>query len=149
MINIRKATVEDIDCIAEFQRKMAFETETLKLDPEILSKGVSAVFSDPEKGFYLMAEAEGLLVGCMMLTPEWSDWRNGWFLWIQSLFVEPGFRGKGIFKAMYRHVKSEVLKSGEYLGLRLYVVRTNEKAMAVYTKIGMDGSHYKLFEWVK
>jgi GNAT superfamily N-acetyltransferase len=149
MITVRKATISDIGCIAEFQMKMALETESLDLDREVINKGVSSLFADPAKGHYLIAESNNEAVACMMLTPEWSDWRNGWFLWIQSLYVLPDFRKKGIFKAMYHHVKSEVLKSGEYMGLRLYVVRTNEKAMAVYSTIGMDGDHYRMYEWVK
>jgi len=149
MINIRKATISDIDRIAEFQQIMASETEAISLNAAILFKGVSAVFADPSKGFYLVAESDGKVVASMMLTPEWSDWRNGTFLWIQSLFVDAGFRNKGIFKAMYRHIKSEVLASDKYLGLRLYVVRTNKNAMEVYSRIGMDGEHYRLYEWVK
>lgn len=149
MINIRIASITDIDRIAEFQRMMAFETEALDLDPAILLKGVSAIFNDPGKGFYLVAESGDSVVASMMLTPEWSDWRNGIFLWIQSLYVEPGSRKKGIFKAMYRHIKSMVENSEEYLGLKLYVVRDNKSAMEVYTKAGMDGDHYRLFEWMK
>jgi GNAT superfamily N-acetyltransferase len=107
------------------------------------------VFDHPGKGFYLIAESEGESAGCMMLTPEWSDWRNGKFLWIQSLYVEPRFRQKGIFKAMYRHVQMIVAGSDEWMGLRLYVVRNNLKAMEAYSKVGMDGDHYRMFEWVK
>lgn len=149
MIHIRKAEHRDIKTIAEFQQKMALETESIVLDAELITHGVRAVFDDPSKGYYLVAEFENKTVACTMLTPEWSDWRNGWFLWIQSLYVEPGFRLKGIFKAMYRHVQTEVQNSEIYKGIRLYVVRTNVRAMTVYSKAGMDGDHYRLFEWVK
>jgi GNAT superfamily N-acetyltransferase len=149
MISIRKATILDISLIAEFQQKMALETEGIILDRNILNRGVTSVFDHPGKGFYLIAESEGESAGCMMLTPEWSDWRNGKFLWIQSLYVEPRFRQKGIFKAMYRHVQMIVAGSDEWMGLRLYVVRNNLKAMEAYSKVGMDGDHYRMFEWVK
>ena len=149
MITIRKATTADIDRIAGFQQKMALETESLELDIKILSKGVEAVFQNPEKGFYLVAEMNRKVIACTLLTPEWSDWRNGTFLWIQSVYVEPAFRKKGVFSKMYSFVKELVLNSPEYLGLRLYVVMNNKIAQEVYTRTGMDGDHYKLYEWVK
>lgn len=149
MITIRKAILSDIPCIVGFQQKMALETESLKLDTITLSIGVEAVFQNPEKGFYLVAEYDGLVVGCTMLTPEWSDWRNGTFLWIQSVYVEPACRKKGVYSKLYSFVKELVLNSPEYLGLRLYVVMNNKVAQEVYSRTGMDGDHYKLYEWVK
>jgi L-amino acid N-acyltransferase YncA len=149
MITIRKAITDDILRIAEFQHKMAQETESLALDQEILLRGVKAVFNDPNKGFYLVAEINHVVVACTMLTPEWSDWRNGTFLWIQSVYVEPSFRKKGIYSKMYSFVKNLVMDSSEYMGLRLYVVMNNKIAQEVYSRSGMDGDHYKMFEWVK
>ena len=149
MITIRKANTEDLDRIAEFQCKMALETESIELDKERLLKGVKAVFSDPDKGFYLVAETDELVVACTLLTSEWSDWRNGTFLWIQSVYVDPAFRGKGIYSKMYSFVKDIVLNSPDFLGLRLYVAMNNKIAQAVYSKTGMNGDHYKLYEWVK
>jgi predicted GNAT family acetyltransferase len=149
MIIIRKAVVKDITRIVEFQQKMAFETESLRLDPEVLLKGVESVFADPTKGFYLVTETDQTIVACTLLTPEWSDWRNGTFLWIQSVYVEPNYRKKGIYSKMYSYVKNLVLNSPEYLGLRLYVVMNNKSAQEVYSRTGMDGDHYKLYEWVK
>jgi L-amino acid N-acyltransferase YncA len=149
MIIIRRAYKEDITRIAEFQQKMALETESLCLEPEVLLKGVESVFTDLTKGFYLVAETDQTIVACTMLTPEWSDWRNGTFLWIQSVYVEPNFRKKGIYSKMYSFVKELVLSSPDYLGLRLYVVMNNTVAQEVYSRTGMDGDHYKLYEWVK
>ncbi len=149
MITIRRANTKDISCIAEFQQKMALETESLELDKVTLSKGIRAVFQNPALGFYLIAEYEGLVVGCTMLTPEWSDWRNGTFLWIQSVFIDPDYRKKGVYSHLYGFIKDLVLRSSEYLGLRLYVVNDNIVAQEVYRRSGMDGNHYRLFEWIK
>ncbi len=149
MITIRKAHNTDIKLIAEFQYKMALETESISLDQDMLFKGVQSVFDDPNKGFYLVAEMNREIVACTMLTPEWSDWRNGTFLWIQSVYVVPEYRKKGVYSKMYSFVKNMVFDSPEYLGLRLYVVMNNKEAQEVYTRTGMDGNHYKLFEWVK
>jgi len=149
MITIRKAITVDITSIVESQQKMALETESLKLDPKILKRGVQSVFDDPNKGFYLVAEIDQKVVACTMLTPEWSDWRNGTFLWIQSVYVDPAYRQKGIYSKMYFFVKNLVLNSPEYFGLRLYVVMNNKVAQEVYERTGMDGNHYKMFEWVK
>jgi ribosomal protein S18 acetylase RimI-like enzyme len=149
MIIIRKAIVKDITRIVEFQQIMALETESLHLVPEVLLKGIDSVFADPAKGFYLVAETDQTVVACTMLTPEWSDWRNGTFLWIQSVYVDPAYRQKGIYSKMYSFVKNLVLNSPEYLGLRLYVVMNNKVAQEVYSRTGMDGDHYKLYEWVK
>jgi predicted GNAT family acetyltransferase len=149
MITIRKAVAEDETRIAEFQHKMALETESLELDQAILLRGVKKVFADPNKGFYLVAEIDHNVVASTMLTPEWSDWRNGTFLWIQSVYVDPAYRQKGIYSKMYSFVKNLVLNSPEYLGLRLYVVMNNKVAQEVYSRTGMDGNHYKMFEWVK
>jgi GNAT superfamily N-acetyltransferase len=149
MIIIRKALKQDVTLIAEFQQKMARETESLHLDPEVLIKGVDSILDDPGKGFYLVAEIDKTIVACTMLTPEWSDWRNGIFLWLQSVYVEPNFRKKGIYSKLYSFVKDLVLKSPEYLGLRLYVAMNNSVAREVYSRTGMDGDHYKMYEWVK
>jgi ribosomal protein S18 acetylase RimI-like enzyme len=149
MITIRKALVHEAAMIARFQQLMALETESLSLDPEIVLKGVESVFSDPAKGTYMVAETDQKLVACMLLTREWSDWRNGTFLWIQSVYVDPAYRKQGIYSQLYSHIKELVLNSNEYLGLRLYVVMNNTVAQKTYSSTGMDGDHYKLFEWIK
>lgn len=149
MITIRKANANEAELIAHFQQQMALETESLRLDPELVLKGVESVFSDPAKGTYMVAEMDQQVVACTLLTPEWSDWRNGTFLWIQSVYVDPAYRKQGIYSHMYSHIKELVLNSNEYLGLRLYVVMSNTVAQKAYSGNGMDGDHYKLFEWIK
>ncbi len=148
-MKIRKAIADDIPLIAEFQQKMAYETEELTLDEKVLLDGVGNVIRDPSKGFYLLAEDGDLVVGSMLLTPEWSDWRNSLFLWIQSLYVIPAYRKRGVFRTMYEHVRSLVEASAEYAGLKLYVDKDNTPAQAVYRRVGMKDSHYNLFEWNK
>ena len=146
---IRNATTDDVSVIAGFQQKMAGETENLSLDETILIKGVTRVFQDPSKGFYLVAMENESIIASMLLTPEWSDWRNSLFLWIQSLYVLPEYRRKGVFRKMYDHVKQLVLDSDAYAGIKLYVDQNNQRAQEVYKQVGMDASHYKLFEWNK
>ena len=149
-IKIRPGLLFDIDTIADFQVKMAFETENgLKLDLPTVHKGVSAVMDDPSRGKYWLAEVDGDVVGCLLTVPEWSDWRNGTVLWIHSVYVKPDFRKHGIFKALYSHLKEMTTQSNDYRGLRLYVDKTNVNAQKVYEKLGMDGSHYLTFEWMK
>lgn len=148
-VAIRPGLLFDIDTIADFQLKMALETENLKLDSSTLSKGVSAVFDDPAKGKYWIAEVEGKVVGCLLTVPEWSDWRNGTVLWIHSVYVVPEFRGHGVFKKLYLHLKKMVEESTDLRGLRLYVEKTNQRAQKVYEGLGMSGEHYHLYEWLK
>jgi GNAT superfamily N-acetyltransferase len=148
-ITIRPGLLFDIATIADYQLKMAFETEALKLDPETVNKGVSAVFDDPAKGKYWLAEVEGNVVGCLLTVPEWSDWRNGTVLWIHSVYVLPDFRGQGVYRKLYQHLKDMVEKSSDLRGLRLYVDKSNTKAQKVYEVLGMSGEHYHLYEWLK
>ena len=148
MIEVRYATREDIPYIIEFQKQMAIETEDLTLNDKKISKGVEAVFDDPGKGFYIVSTNNSQVVSSMLITAEWSDWRNGYFLWIQSLYVIPSFRKQGIFRKMYHYVKQSVIESETYLGLRLYVEKNNKSAMDVYTNVGMQGSQYKMYEWI-
>ena len=149
MITIRKAVASDIHVIAEFQRKMAFETEQMELDPDLVTTGVGSVISDPAKGFYLVASSGNETVACMLLTYEWSDWRNGMYLWIQSLFVSPDFRNQGVFKKLYQHAQNLVMGSDETIGLKLYVDSSNFTAQKAYEKAGMEISHYQMFHWNK
>lgn len=146
---IRNATIKDVSIIAGFQQRMAGETENLSLDEIILIKGVTKLFQDPSKGFYLVAIEDDAIVASMLLTPEWSDWRNSLYLWIQSLYVLPEYRRKGVFRKMYEHVKQIVLDSEAYAGLKLYVDQNNVSAQEVYKQVGMEASHYNLFEWSK
>lgn len=148
-IKIRPGLLFDIPVIAEFQCKMAFETESMKLDPPTVDKGVSAVFDDPSKGKYWLAEADGQVVGCLLTVPEWSDWRNGTVLWIHSVYVRPDFRKNGVYRKLYSHLKNMVEESKDLRGLRLYVDKSNANAQKVYEALGMSGEHYHLYEWLK
>lgn len=148
-IKIRPGLLFDVSVIADYQYKMALETENLKLDPPTVEKGVNAVFDDPSKGKYWVAEVSGEVVGCLLTVAEWSDWRNGTVLWIHSVYVKPEFRQYGVYRKLYNHLKTMVEESRELRGLRLYVDKTNEKAQKVYEALGMSGEHYHLFEWLK
>jgi len=149
-IKVRVGLLFDTDTIADFQVKMAKETENLELDPDTVHKGVSAVFDNPEKGKYFVAEANGEVVGCLLTVPEWSDWRNGTVLWIHSVYVIPAFRSQGVFKMLYENLVTMVNSPDNDLrGLRLYVEKANTNAQKVYEKLGMSGEHYHLYEWLK
>jgi GNAT superfamily N-acetyltransferase len=148
-IDIRSGRREDIEQIAEFQVRMAQETEGMHLGLETVTCGVSAVFDDPSRGQYWVAETESGPVGVLLTVPEWSDWRNGTVLWIHSLYVLPEWRGKGVFRALYDQLRNKVLASNSLKGLRLYVDRRNGHAQAVYGQLGMTAEHYQLFEWMK
>jgi RimJ/RimL family protein N-acetyltransferase len=149
MLQCRNADLRDHETIARFQIAMALETESLKLDPAICSKGVRAVFDDPRKGRYFVCEKDGKTIASLLIIPEWSDWRNGEVWWIHSVYCTPEERGTGAFRALYDHVKSHVQGDENLRGLRLYVDKTNVSAQKVYRKIGMTDEHYSLFEWMK
>ncbi len=146
-ITIRIATASDADALIAFNQSMALETEGKQLEPDILSKGVNAVFIDERKGFYVVAESsDGKVVGGLMITFEWSDWRNQWFWWIQSVYVLPEYRNRGIYRKLYEFVKSKARQEGSVYGFRLYVDKENITAQKVYEKLGMKESHYLMFE---
>ena len=149
MITVRKANPGDENSIVDFQIRMASETEQIDLDRDIVNKGVNAVFNNAEKGIYFVAESGNKIIASLMITFEWSDWRNGNVYWIHSVYVLPEFRKKGVFKTMYLHLKKIVQKDKNIRGLRLYVDKTNTNARNVYETLGMDGGHYLLFEWMK
>ena len=148
-VEIREARPEDAPAIVEFQLLMARETEDLELDRSTVNRGVAAVFADPGKGAYWVAEREGRIVGSLLTTFEWSDWRDGTVLWIQSVYVLPEERGRGIYRALYERVKARVLESPDLKGIRLYVDRRNTAAQRVYERLGMSREHYETFEWLK
>lgn len=124
---------------------MARETEGLSLDRVRLARGIEALLGDPAKGSYLVAEAGGRIVGQLMVTLEWSDWRNGWFWWIQSVRVEPSWRRRGVYRALHSECERLARQEGA-CGLRLYVDRSNGGAQATYAALGMSRSHYDLYE---
>jgi ribosomal protein S18 acetylase RimI-like enzyme len=145
-ISIRIAVENDADALVEFNQAMAFETEHKQLDAQILRSGVEAIFKDERKGFYAVAEADGKIAGGLMITFEWSDWRNKWFWWIQSVYVLPELRGRGVYRKLYDFVKKEAGMREDVCGFRLYVEKENVRAQEVYKKLGMDESYYLMFE---
>lgn len=145
-MNIRLAEKTDIDALVGFNQAMALETEGKKLEADTLRPGVAAVFDDVNKGFYVVAEADGAVAGGLLVTFEWSDWRNKWFWWIQSVYVDPDQRGRSIYRKMYEFVKRLADERGNVCGFRLYVERENEVAQRVYEKLGMHQSHYLAYE---
>jgi len=145
-MNIRLAEREDAEALVEFNQAMAHETEGKTLDTQTLQNGVSAVFEDEKKGFYVVAEEHSQIVGGLMITFEWSDWRNGWFWWIQSVYILPDYRGRGIYRLLYKFVKGRARETENVCGFRLYVEKENEQARAVYEKLGMEKSYYLMYE---
>ena len=145
-MNIRIATLNDAPLLVDFNQEMALETEGKQLDAVTLTEGVRAVFSDPNKGFYVVAEDDGALVGGLLVTFEWSDWRNRWFWWIQSVYIVPEARGRGVYRQLYEHVKNAAAKHANVCGFRLYVERENVRAQRVYEKVGMENSIYYMYE---
>lgn len=143
---VRPARPTDAPVITEFNRRMADETEGLQLDPSVLASGVRAALADPHKGRYLVAESEDRVIGQLMWTLEWSDWRNGWFWWIQSVYVAPEARRHGVYARLYAHLLDLARAQGDVIGVRLYVEEHNERAQATYTKQGMSRTHYLVFE---
>ena len=148
MITIRKATPADANAIIDFQLKMAWETEQLALVPEVVTKGVNAVFSDTSRGQYWVAEDTGNVISSLLITYEWSDWRNCEVWWFQSVYVLPVWRRKGIFRSMYLQIRNEAEKQG-VAGLRLYVETNNSGAQNTYKALGMQSEHYRMYEWLK
>jgi GNAT superfamily N-acetyltransferase len=142
---IRPATSADLDAVVAGNAAMALETEQLRLDLTVLRAGVRAVLDDPALGRYWVAEHDGTVVGQLLITYEWSDWRNRPVWWIQSVHVATNARGLGVFRALYAHARQEALAGGAG-GLRLYVDTTNTRAQAVYAALGMNGGHYQVFE---
>jgi len=147
-ISVREANRGDLDTIIGFQMAMALETESLELDRDILKLGVNNVLDDPSKALYFIAEEDGNNLGMLMITLEWSDWRNGWVWWIQSVYTAPEYRKRGVYKLLYEHIRSLVRQSDNIRGIRLYVDKRNIAAQKVYTSLGMNGEHYSTYEWM-
>jgi GNAT superfamily N-acetyltransferase len=148
-VEIRPARPDDAGTIIDFQVRMARETEGMELDLSTVARGVQAVFDDPAKGKYWVAESGGRIVGSLLTTCEWSDWRNGTVLWIQSVYVPLELRRSGIYRRLYEHLKERVQGSPELRGIRLYTDRRNTAAQRVYERLGMSREHYEMFEWMK
>jgi len=145
-ITIRPATIADADFLAAGNVAMALETEHKRLDPATIAAGVRAPFADPGKGRYFIAEQAGERVGQLMITYEWSDWRNGTFWWIQSVYVLPDARRSGVFRALFRHLEQLAAADPAVCGIRLYVERENDRAQATYRHCGLEDAGYAVME---
>lgn len=143
---IRRAVSTDAEVIAANNRAMALETEGKALDPATSLRGVARALADPEKGFYLLAERAGQVVGQLMITFEWSDWRDGTFWWIQSVYVAPEARRSGVYRALYEHLLVMARETPCICGIRLYVESENTRAQRTYAALGMQRARYDLFE---
>lgn len=149
-IKIRQAKLADAAIIAEFNSRMAWETEKRRLDPERVKAGVTALLRDSAKGSYFIAEAGTVrgraVAGQLLITSEWSDWRNGTFWWLQSVYVAEAFRGHGIFRALFRHIQTLARARPDVCGLRLYMEANNDRARQAYERLGLKKTHYEMFE---
>ena len=144
-VTVRDARREDLPNLIAWNATMAWETEHKRLDPAVLTRGMAAVFDEPRRGFYLVAERDGAPAGCLMVTYEWSDWRCGDFWWIQSVYVAESARRSGVFRALYADVARRARAAGA-VGLRLYVETENARAQATYAGLSMERCHYFMYE---
>jgi GNAT superfamily N-acetyltransferase len=144
-IHVREASSADADVIIEFNRLLALETEGKALPPDLLVPGVKSCLADPAKGRYWLAEEAGVILGQMGISYEWSDWRNGMFWWIQSVYVRPEARRRGIFRAIFEHIQ-DLARQHQVIGLRLYVEESNSGALETYFRTGMGKTGYLLLE---
>ena len=145
-INIRTGELKDKETLVKFNIALAKESEKIKLSNEVVEKGVEAVLQNSNLGFYLLAEKDEQIIASLMITNEWSDWRNGMFWWIQSVYVLPDYRRKGIYSKLYEHIKELVSVKANVLGFRLYVEKNNNTAITTYKSLGMKKKAYRLFE---
>lgn len=148
-LTIRPAARADVPHLVDWNAAMAQETEAKWLDRHVLARGVEGVFDDPRRGFYLVAEREGVAVGSLMVTFEWSDWRCGDFWWIQSVYVRPEYRRRGVYRRMYAYLRKLAANDRAVVGFRLYVERNNRRAQSTYRASGMGRTHYLVYEHLK
>jgi GNAT superfamily N-acetyltransferase len=146
--HVRDARFDDLEAVVEFNDALATETESKRLDPDVLARGVRVALSDPDRLRYWVAEETetGRVVGQAAVTREWSDWRNGWLWWFQSVYVRPDWRRRGVFRGLHRHVRDKARASGDVIGLRLYVEHMNERAQRTYQALGMVPGGYLVLE---
>ena len=145
---VRPATLADLLTIVEFNRRLALETEAITLSVEVLTHGVRAALLDPHKARYFVAEIGGRVVGQIMHTREWSDWRNGHIWWLQSVYVAEEFRRSGVFRSLVEHLRAEAQSSPDVVGLRLYVEKHNDRAAATYDRLGLPEAGYVVREQI-
>lgn len=143
---IRRATADDRDVIVELNTRLAWETERLRLDEVRIRDGVAAVLDGRGEAFYFVAEVDGAVVGQLMLTREWSDWRNGWFYWIQSVYVRETVRQRGVFRRLFHAAEDWVRSQSDAVGVRLYVEEHNASAMETYSRLGLERTGYLVME---
>lgn len=143
-MNVRPAVPADAGTIARFNAALALESEGLTLDPATLAAGVDACLADPAKGFYTLAEIDAEVVGQLLVTFEWSDWRNGFFWWVQSVYVVPHVRRVGVFTTLYRHVETRARAAPDVIGIRLYVEDHNARAQSTYAALGLSREPYRV-----
>jgi ribosomal protein S18 acetylase RimI-like enzyme len=148
-LKIRRAGLRDAPSLVAFNSAMALETEGKVLLPRVIGAGVRGLLRRPDSGFYLVAELDGEVIAALMVTREWSDWRNGDFWWIQSVYVRPAFRRRGVYRKLYRHLQAQAAKKRAVCGFRLYVERDNRRAQATYRANGMGRTHYLVYEQLK
>lgn len=145
-MKIRKARLTDSAVIADFNSRLAWETEKLRLNSAIVGRGVRALLKDATKGTYFVAEANDVVIGQLLITYEWSDWRNGQFWWVQSVYVAAEFRQSGVFHALFSHIQKLAQSRRDVCGLRLYVEKNNRRAQQAYDRLGMTYTHYEIYE---
>lgn len=145
-ISIREATLADRKTVADYNNRLARETEDRSLDPSLINPGVAALLADADKGRYWLAEVDGRIIGQIGVTYEWSDWRNGMWWWIQSVYIDADHRRQGVFSRLYKHVESLAKADPEACGLRLYVERRNARAQDTYRALGMTDPGYQVME---
>ena len=148
-IQVRLATARDAESLIQFNAAMARETERKVLLPEVIGAGVRHLLKHPGAGFYVVAQSGAQVAGSLMVTNEWSDWRNGNFWWIQSVYVRPEFRRRGVYRSLYRYLQARAAEDPSVCGFRLYVERDNVRAQAAYRMAGMDQTRYVVFEELK
>ena len=147
-MRVRRATADDLEVLAAFNIAMAQETEDKTLSPTVVHAGVEAALADPAHGTYFVVEAREQVIGALLITYEWSDWRNGQFWWIQSVYVQPDWRRGGVFSTLYAYVREAAVEAGA-CGVRLYVEQGNERAQRTYAALGMEDAGYRIYEWLR
>ncbi len=145
-VTIRRAGAADAPVIVQFNLRLAEESEQKTLDPNVLATGVAAALADAHKALYFLAVEDKTVLGQLSITTEWSDWRNGWLWWIQSVYVRADARRRGIFRALYEHVYHVAGNDPEVIGLRLYVERANHAAQQTYLRMGMEWANYLILQ---
>ncbi len=146
MINIRSAEVQDAEVIADYNVRLALETEDTQLDGDTILRGVTQLIQEPEHGFYLVAEHDARVIATLMITFEFSDWRHGQFWWIQSVYVLDDYRRQGVFRQLFQHVQQIAESRSDVCGFRLYVENDNERAQQTYANMGLGATSYLVYE---